>query len=132
MEIKKSIRYNIIKYLLQPQIGSGLDQYTELYTPSRGKSPVNSFLPSDPNELVDQLKQIVLEKVGGNNNSMLSEQNIAIVDKILEYECFTTNQHQKSHKLLQLERISLWIKDLVLRIRFITNPIYFDQFHLLT
>ena len=77
---KKSNRYNIIKYLLQPQLGSGLNQYV--------------FLPSDPDELVDQLKLIVLEKVGGNDNPMLSEQIVATADKHLQYESITTNQHQ--------------------------------------
>ena len=43
--LKKSSRYNIIKYLLQPQFGSGLKNFI--------------FLPSDPDELVDQLKLIV-------------------------------------------------------------------------
>ena len=52
------------------------------------------FLPSDPDDLVDQLKLIVLEKVGGNDNPMLSEQIIAIADKLLQYQCITTNQHQ--------------------------------------
>ena len=76
---KKSSRYNIIKYLFQPQLGSGIKFV---------------FLPSDPDELVDQLKLIVLEKVGGNDNTMLSEQIIAIADQLLEYECITTTQHQ--------------------------------------
>ena len=52
------------------------------------------FLPFDPDELVDQLKLIVLEKVGGNDNPMLSEQIEAIANKLPEYECITTNQHQ--------------------------------------
>ena len=73
-----------------------MDQYTKLHTPSRGKTPIYNFLPSDLNELVDQLKLIVLEKVGGNDKTMLSEQIIAIFDKTLEYECSTRNQHQKS------------------------------------
>ena len=65
--------------MLQPQIGSGLNFV---------------FLPSDQDELVDQLKIIVLEKEGGNDNPMLSEQIIAIADKLLQYQCITTNQHQ--------------------------------------
>ena len=52
------------------------------------------FLPSDPDELVDQLKLLYFEKVGGNDNPMLSEQIIAIADKLLQYQCITTNQHQ--------------------------------------
>ena len=76
---EKSNRYNFIKSMLQPQIGSGLNFV---------------FLPSDPDELVDQLKQLYFEKVGGNDNPMLSEQIIAIADKLLQYQCITTNQHQ--------------------------------------
>ena len=76
---KKSNRYNFIKSMLQPQIGSGLNFV---------------FHPSDPDELVDQLKLLYFEKVGGNDNPMLSEQIIAIADKLLQYQCITTNQHQ--------------------------------------
>ena len=76
---KKSNRYNFIKSMLQPQIGSGLNFV---------------FLSSDPDELVDQLKLLHFEKVGGNDNLMLSEQIIAIADKLLQYQCITTNQHQ--------------------------------------
>ena len=76
---KKSNRYNIIKYLFQPHLGSGLNFV---------------FLPSDPDELVDQLKLLFFEKVGGNDNPMLNEQIIAIADKLLQYQCITTNQHQ--------------------------------------
>ena len=76
---KKSRRYHFIKAMLQPQIGSGLNFI---------------FLPSDPDELVDQLKLLYFEKVGGNDNPMLSEQIIAIADKLLQYQCITTNQHQ--------------------------------------
>ena len=76
---KKSNRYNFIKSMLQPQIGSGLNFV---------------FLPSDPDELVDQLKLLYFEKVGGNDNPMLSEQIIAIADKLLQFQCITLNQHQ--------------------------------------
>ena len=76
---KKSHRYYFIKAMLQPQIGSGLNFI---------------FLPSDPDELVDRLKLLYFEKVGGNDNPMLSEQIIAIADKLLQSQCITTNQHQ--------------------------------------
>ena len=82
---KKSERYYFIKHLI--------NQYN--YRDSQPGSGLNFvFLPSDPDELVDQLKLIVLEKVGGNDNPMLSEQIIAIADKLLQYQCITTNQHQ--------------------------------------
>ena len=71
------------------KLGSGLN-----FTSGRSKSLICIFLPSDTDELVDQLKLPYFEKVGGNDNPMLSEQIIAIVDKLLEYECITTNQHQ--------------------------------------
>ena len=74
---------------LPNQVGSGLNgeaarSYTNQYV----------FLPSDPDELVDQLKLLYFEKLGGNDSFLLNEQIIAIVDKLLEYECITTNQHQ--------------------------------------
>ena len=62
------------------QLGRGLNQYV--------------FLPSDPDELVNQLKLLYFDKVGGNDIPQLNEQVVAIVDKLLEYECITTNQHQ--------------------------------------
>ena len=76
---KKSHSYFFIKAMLQPQIGSGITFI---------------FFPSDPDELVDQIKLLYFEKVGGNDNPMLSEQIIAIADKLLQYQCITTNQHQ--------------------------------------
>ena len=92
----KSDRYNFIKELInnymyqeipyqQPQIGSGLKFI---------------FLPSDPNELVDQLQLLYIERVEGNDNPQLTEQIIAIADKLLEYECITTNQHQNMQSQL--------------------------------
>ena len=88
---KKSKRYYFIKDLINQyiyqhipyqlsQLGSGFNQYV--------------FLPSDPDELVDQLKLLYFEKEGGNDNPLLSEQIIAIADKLLQYQCITTNQHQ--------------------------------------
>ena len=92
---KKSKRYYFIKDLInqytyrdqQSQLGSGLNFI---------------FLPSDPDELVDQLKLLYFEKVGGNDNPMLSEQIIAIADKLLQYHCITTNQHQNMHSTFGL------------------------------
>ena len=78
---KKSNRYNFIESVLQPQIGSGLN-----FTGQRPANPVVCvFLPSDPDELVDQLKLLYFEKIGGNDHPMLSEQIIAIADKLLQY-----------------------------------------------
>ena len=73
--------------------GSGLRSYAngESY---REYSQQYIFLPSDPDELVDQLKLLYFEKVGGNDNPQLNEQIIAIVDKLLEYECISPSQHQ--------------------------------------
>ena len=43
---------------------------------------------------MDQLKLLCFEKVVGNDSFQLNEQMIAIVDKLLEYECITPSQHQ--------------------------------------
>ena len=87
----RKIPYRVIPYR-DSQLESGLNQNTRATSPS--KSLICVFIPSDPDELVDQLKLIVLEKVGGNDNPMLSEQIVASTDKLLQYQCITTNQHQ--------------------------------------
>ena len=52
------------------------------------------FLPSDPDELVDQLKLLYFEKIGGDDSFLINEQIMAILDKLLEYECISPSQHQ--------------------------------------
>ena len=82
---------------LPNQVGSGLNfESARSYARSNSQSYTNQyvFLPSDPDELVDQLKLLYFENFGGNDSFLLNEQIIAIVDKLLEYECITTNQHQ--------------------------------------
>ena len=100
---KKSTRYQFIKELysryhwgstidnnqFQGFAGSGLQGCAQGSTRSyaQGSTQQFLFLPSDPDELVDQIKQLCFEKVGGNDSFLLNEQIIAIVDKLLEYEC---------------------------------------------
>ena len=99
---KKSMRYYFIKDLHNQccQLRSGLPSYARKLSRSNSQSYAGShanqygFLPSDPDELVDQLKLLYFEKFGGNDNPQLNEQIIAIVNKLLEYECITRNQHQ--------------------------------------
>ena len=119
---KKSIRYQFIKELysryqlqgfaqgytqahdLQGFAGSSAtapaQDYTQGFTGSglresyREYSQQYIFLPSDPDELVDQLKLLYFEKVGRNDNPQLNEEIIAIIDKLLEYECISPSQHQ--------------------------------------
>ena len=57
---------------------------------------VNTYILNDPDsdKLVDQIKLPYLEKVGGNDNPMLSEQIIAIADKLLQYQCITPSDNQ--------------------------------------
>ena len=75
------------------QLGSGLngERYREI---SRSHTKQYIFLPSDPDELVDQLKLLYFEKVGGNDSFLINEQINAIIDKLLEYECITPSQQQ--------------------------------------
>ena len=108
---KKSMRYYFIKNMIiqfiykqshwdNNQLGSGLEsaKLRGLHEAAREatRSCANQyvFLPSDPDELVDHLKLLYFEKLGGNDSFLLNEQLIAMVDKLLEYECITTNQHQ--------------------------------------
>ena len=63
--------------------GSGLQGCAQGSTRSYAQQYI--FLPSDPDELVDQLKLLYFEKVGGNDNPQPNEQIIAIIDKLLEY-----------------------------------------------
>ena len=88
---KKSNRYFLIKVLIIKYSKAGFANQ-EIYQQS-GSGLNFIFLPSDPDELVDQLKLLYFETVGGNDNPMLSEQIIAIADKLLQYQCITTNQH---------------------------------------
>ena len=69
--------------------GSGLNDKT-----SRSSTQQYIFLPSDPDELVDQLKLLYFEKVGRKDCFLINEQIIAIIDKLLEYECITPSQDQ--------------------------------------
>ena len=115
---KKSIRYQFIKelysrYQLQGYAQDFAQGYTQahdlqgfaqgqsqgftgsgLQGCAQGSTQQYIFLPSDPDELVDQLKLLYFEKVGGNDNPQLIEQIIAIIDKLLEYECISPSQHQ--------------------------------------
>ena len=115
---KKSIRYQFIKELYsryqlqgytqgqsqsytreatQGFTGSGLRSYAngESYREySRSSTQQYIFLPSHPDELVDQLKLLFFEKVGGNDSFLINEQIIAIIDKLLEYECISPSHHQ--------------------------------------
>ena len=116
---KKSTRYHLIKELyscyhwgntfdnnqLQGFTGSGLHSYTQGSTRSyaQGSTQQFIFLPSDPNVLVDQLKLLYFEKVGGNDSFLLNEQIIAIVDNLLEYECITPSQHQNMRSILSTQ-----------------------------
>ena len=111
---KKSIRYQFIKelysrYQLQGFTQGQSQSYTQGFTGSglngesyretsrsstRSSTQQYIFLPSDPDELVDQLKLLYFEKVGGNDSFLINEQFIAIIDKLLEYECISPSQHQ--------------------------------------
>ena len=78
-----SIRHNsMIRLLIQPPItASG---FTKTIT-----------LSSDPNELCDRLKLLLQEKHGGNNSNLIDEENVAIIDKLLEYKCLSKKQHKQ-------------------------------------
>ena len=93
--------------------GSGLREATQSYangeySRSSTHSPAQQyiFLPSDPDELVDQLKLLYFEKVGGNDSFLINERIIAIIDKLLEYECISPSQHQNMQSYARSNLIS--------------------------
>ena len=53
------------------------------------------FLSSDLDELCDRLKLSLQEKQAGNNSDIINQENVAIVDKLLEYKCISEKQHKK-------------------------------------
>ena len=53
------------------------------------------FLSSDPNELCDRLKLLLQEKHAGNNSDLINQENVAIVDKLLEYKCISKKEHEQ-------------------------------------
>ena len=53
------------------------------------------FLSSDPNELCNRLKILLQEKHAGNNSDIINEEIVAIVDKLLEYNCISKKQHKQ-------------------------------------
>ena len=85
--------------------GSGINgEYSRSSTRSSTQQYI--FLPSDPDELVDQLKLLYFEKVGGNDSFLINEQLIAIIDKLLEYECISPSQHQNMQSYARSNLIS--------------------------
>ena len=54
------------------------------------------FLSSDPDEFCDRLKLLMQEKHGGNNSDLINDEDVAIVDKLLEYKCKCKKQHKQN------------------------------------
>ena len=50
------------------------------------------FLSSNPNELCDRLRLLLQEKQAGNSSGILSEEIIAIADKLIDYKFIPTKQ----------------------------------------
>ena len=53
------------------------------------------FLSSDPDELCNRLKLLLQEKHAGNNSDIINQEIVAIIDKLLEYECISKKQHEQ-------------------------------------
>ena len=80
---RPSVRHNsMIRLLEQPAImASGFSK--------------TIILSSDPIELCDRLKLLLQEKQAGNNSDIISDEIVAIVDKLLEYKCISKTQHKQ-------------------------------------
>ena len=55
-----------------------------------------TFLPKNPNDFCDGLKQILQEEQAVNNSNITGGEIVALADKLLEYKCMSA----KLHKLL--------------------------------
>ena len=53
------------------------------------------LLSSNPDELCIRLKLLLQEKHAGNNSDLYNDEIVAIVDKLLEYECISKRQHKQ-------------------------------------
>ena len=53
------------------------------------------ILSSDPIELCDRLKLLLQEKHAGNNSDIINDEIVAIIDKLLEYNCISKKQHKQ-------------------------------------
>ena len=53
------------------------------------------FLSSDPDELCERLKLLLQEKHAGNNSDIITDEIVAIIDKLLEYKCISKKQHER-------------------------------------
>ena len=53
------------------------------------------ILSPDLNELCYRLKLLLEEKEAGNNSDIISQEIVAVVDKLLEYKCISKKQHKQ-------------------------------------
>ena len=56
---------------------------------------ITIFLSPDPNELCDRLKLLSKEKHAGNNSDIINQEIVAIVDKLLQYNCISKKQRKQ-------------------------------------
>ena len=49
---------------------------------------------NSPNDFCVRLKLLLQEKQAGNSSIIINQKSVAIVDKLLEYKCIYTKQHQ--------------------------------------
>ena len=52
------------------------------------------FLPEISNELSDRLKLSLQEKQAVNNSDFINEENVAVVEKLLDYKCISKKQQK--------------------------------------
>ena len=71
--------------------------FIKLLKPPDIKASGNStnFLSADPDELCDRLKLLLQEIQAGNNSDIISDEIVAIVDKLMEHKCITKKQHKQ-------------------------------------
>ena len=55
------------------------------------------FLPSSPKATCSRLKLLSQEKQNGKDSVIIKEETVALIDKLLEYNCNTPIQHKNNY-----------------------------------
>ena len=51
------------------------------------------ILPANEDEICDRLELLLQEKKAGNNSKIINDEKVAVVDKLLEYNCMSKKKH---------------------------------------
>ena len=95
-EFAKEMKYNTVKNEGRPPVRHKSMIRLLNQPPTTGSGFTKTIiLSSNPDELCNRLRLLLQEKHAGNNSDIINDEIIAVVDKLLEYECITKKQHKQ-------------------------------------